>query len=142
MISIIIPIYNKEKYIDNLVNKLYKQTYKDFEIIFVDDGSVDNSYKVALKYANNTNVFVYSQKNSGVSVARNKGIDESRGEWISFLDPDDDIADNYLEELKKNSARSDIVCCCCYACDTNKKYLNEFFYKDSIFKNSSFVKLS
>lgn len=143
MISIIVPVYNKEKYIDNLVNQLRTQTYKDFEVIFIDDGSSDNSYEIALKYANNhNNVYVYTQKNLGVSVARNKGIEKSHGEWLAFLDPDDSVADNYLEELINHVAKdTDIISCCCYAYDDNGKYLNEFYSDNRIFEGENKVEL-
>ncbi|WP_318630210.1 glycosyltransferase family 2 protein [Limosilactobacillus reuteri] len=142
LISIIVPVYNKENYIGGLIKQLRKQTYKDFEVIFVDDGSSDSSYETALKYTReNNNTFVYKQENSGVSVARNKGIEKAKGEWISFLDPDDSITDDYLEELLRVSDQCDIVCCCCYAYDNDGKYLNDFFNKDRVFEGDNKVDL-
>ena len=141
MISVIIPLFNKEKYIEEVMRSIVAQTYKELEIIFIDDGSTDNSYKIAKSYANKKNIYAYRQPNSGVSVARNMGISKAHGEWIAFIDPDDSFSNNYFEELIKVSKNCDIICCCCYAVEGEKKYLNEFYNQDKVFNNENKVEL-
>ena len=86
-VSIIIPTYNREKFIGRALESVLAQTYKDFEIIVIDDGSIDNTREVLTPY-NKQIKYVY-QKNGGSSSARNRGIQESTGEYIAFLDSDD-----------------------------------------------------
>ena len=90
LVSIIIPMYNSQKYISQALESCLKQTYKNIEIIIVDDGSTDNSLKIVNKYKLKFSfIKVFSQKNMGASYARNKGFRESRGNLILFLDSDD-----------------------------------------------------
>lgn len=102
--SVVIPLYNKEKEISRSILSVLNQTNKSFEIIVVDDGSEDKGAAV-VNNINDSRIKLIKQKNSGVSVARNRGIKESKGELISFLDADDEWKDNYLEtiaHLQKN----------------------------------------
>lgn len=99
MISVIIPLYNKVHTIINTLNSVLNQTYTDFEVIIVNDGSKDNSVKVINQNFIDKRIKIINQENAGVSAARNRGILESRGEWISFLDGDDEWLPNYLEEV-------------------------------------------
>ena len=90
LVSVIIPCFNAEKTIIRTLKSIDMQTINDYQVIIIDDGSTDNSEHVILKYIQNKNNFVYiKQKNSGVSTARNKGITEAQGKYISFLDADD-----------------------------------------------------
>lgn len=98
MISIVIPLYNKEKYISRTILSALNQTYEDFEIIIVDDGSTDKSVVEVEKF-NNKRIRIISQKNTGVSAARNRGIEEARYDLIAFLDADDEWLPNHLEEI-------------------------------------------
>ena len=99
-ISVIVPIYNVEKYLPHCVDSILEQTFFDLEVILVDDGSTDRCGAICDEYATKDNrVIVIHEVNSGVSVARNKGIDLSRGEYISFVDGDDILATNYYEIL-------------------------------------------
>src|SRR5690625_6208119 len=92
-VSIIIPVYNKAPYLDSCISSVINQTYKNLEIIIIDDGSTDNSLEICEKYRKkDERIQLISQENQGVSVARNKGIQKASGEWIYFLD-----ADDYLE---------------------------------------------
>lgn len=97
-VSVIVPVYNAEIYIKDCINSVLSQTYTDFELILIDDGSSDSSGKIcdeyAIKYAQ---IKVYHKKNGGVSSARNLGIEKSIGEWILFLDADDELYSNCLE---------------------------------------------
>lgn len=99
-ISVIIPSYNCEKYISESVNSALKQAYPEFEILIIDDGSIDNTGKIAKEYANkNPNKIKYFyQHNQGVSAARNKGIELSKGDYIAFLDGDDIWVPEKLEK--------------------------------------------
>ena len=97
MISIIIPVYNVEKYLSVCLDSILAQTYKDYEVILVDDGSTDNSSVICDDYAKkNICIQVIHQPNAGVSVARNKGIECARGEWITFVDSDDWLDIDFL----------------------------------------------
>lgn len=90
MISIIVPVYNVEKYLPQCLDSLVNQTYRDIEIICVNDGSTDNSQEILEKYAaTDERVVIVCQENQGLSGARNTGIDAARGEWIMFVDSDD-----------------------------------------------------
>lgn len=99
MFSIIIPLYNKAHTIVNTLNTVFAQTFQDFEVIIINDGSTDNGVEVIQQHFNNPRIRIIQQKNAGVSAARNRGILESKGEWISFLDGDDEWLPNYLEEV-------------------------------------------
>lgn len=111
-ISIIVPVYNAEKYIERCLNTLIKQSYKPFEIIIIDDGSNDNSFVKCNDFKNNNkdfNIKLISQKNSGPSKARNRGIEESTGEHIMFVDADDYLELNALENIIKNVEENVLV---------------------------------
>ena len=96
--SIIIPVYNVEEYIKKCLDSVFNQTEKDFEVIIVNDGTKDNSMKIASKY----NAKIINQKNSGLSAARNRGVAEATGEYLIFLDSDDYIEQDLLCEIKKS----------------------------------------
>ena len=90
MISIIIPVYNTEKYIFETINSVINQSYQDWELIIIDDGSTDNSAEIIQKLCKQDNrIQYYHQENSGVSVARNNGLEKSKGKYIALLDADD-----------------------------------------------------
>src|SRR5690606_18456015 len=89
-ISVIIPVYNGEKYLENCIKSLQNQTLKEIEFIFINDGSNDNTLSILKKYENDPRIKVFSQINKGVSAARNKGIQKATGEYIGFLDCDDE----------------------------------------------------
>lgn len=97
MISVVIPLYNKAHTIANTLSTVIKQTYKDFEIIIVNDGSTDNGVEVIQQHFTDNRIRIINQNNSGVSAARNKGVEESKGEWIAFLDGDDEWHPEYLD---------------------------------------------
>ena len=111
MISIIIPVYNVEKYLTECLDSILSQTYTDCEVILVDVGSPDNSGTISDEYAHkDMRIRVIHQKNAGVSAARNNGIEQSRGEWITFIDSDDWICSNYLCNFHlEESAGIDLV---------------------------------
>ncbi|MDR1240775.1 MAG: glycosyltransferase [Oscillospiraceae bacterium] len=113
-ISLIIPVYNVEKYLRRTLVSVENQTFKDIEVIIVNDGSTDGSSKIIGEFAEkNSNFIVLNQKNKGLSQARNAGLKVSSGDYVAFLDSDDFLEPDYLKKLYstalKNSA--DIVCC-------------------------------
>lgn len=97
LVSIIIPIYNGEKWLKSAVYSALHQTYKNIEVILVDDGSTDGSLLICKELAKNERVFLYQKSNGGQSSARNVGLDVSRGEFIQFLDCDDTLEPNACE---------------------------------------------
>lgn len=96
--SVVIPLYNKEHHIENTLRAVLNQTYGDYEVIVVDDGSTDNSLEVARKVKSDK-IKIITQENAGVAVARNTGIYNAEGEYIAFLDADDEWKENYLETI-------------------------------------------
>ena len=109
-LSVIIPVYNSEHFIEKCLFSLLHQSYQDFEIIVVDDGSADNSrQKAEALLAERKNSTIIFQGNSGASSARNTGLQCAKGEWIAFVDSDDYIAPDYLEETMKASSDTDLV---------------------------------
>lgn len=111
MISVIVPVYNVEKYLEECLDSIQNQTYSNIEIILVNDGSTDNSKEICEKYCKQDSRFkLIDQTNQGQSVARNNGVATSTGEFIVFVDSDDIIQRNYLEELMKYMSKEvDIV---------------------------------
>ena len=100
LISITIPVYNAEKYLEQCLNSIVNQTYKNFEVILVNDGSKDNSGSICQKYVEIDSRFRYFEKeNGGASSARNLGLDNVTGDYITFIDADDWVGDNHLEIL-------------------------------------------
>ncbi len=97
-ISVVIPLFNKEKYIQQTIESVLNQDFKDFEIIIVDDGSTDRSLEIIRKY-NKPEIKIITQKNQGVSVARNNGAKHANSELIAFLDADDFWLPNHLKEI-------------------------------------------
>lgn len=106
-VSIIVPVYNVEKYLINSLESLMKQTLKNIEIIVVDDGSTDNCPKICNEYAKkDSRIKIIHKKNEGLGLARNSGLEIATGEYITFLDSDDDIDKNFYESLY-NTAKED-----------------------------------
>lgn len=109
-LSIIIPAYNAEKYIAECIDCILLQSYKDFELILIDDGSQDRTLSILKEQAiKDSRVKVLSKKNGGVSSARNYGLDVAIGNWIAFIDADDRTNKDYLLHLMEHTADADIV---------------------------------
>lgn len=99
-ISVIVPIYNVEKYLDDCLKSIQEQTFTDFEVLLINDGTPDNSIKIASKYVEQDSRFrLYHKKNGGLSDARNFGLERAKGEYVAFIDSDDRIREKYLENL-------------------------------------------
>ncbi|MCL2597582.1 MAG: glycosyltransferase family 2 protein [Paludibacter sp.] len=102
MFSVIIPLYNKEKYIEKALQSVINQTFKEFEVIVIDDGSIDNSLAIVNRFKNEySNITILEQANSGVSTARNNAVKVAKYDYIAFLDADDWWEENYLETIKR-----------------------------------------
>lgn len=100
MISVIVPVYNSSPYLQSCLSSILAQTYQDLEIICVNDGSTDNSLQFLIEAAQqDTRIKILSQENSGVSVARNAGLNMARGDYISFVDSDDELEPDMYEIL-------------------------------------------
>ena len=112
LVSIIIPVYNAEKYIEETINSAINQTWPNKEIIIVDDGSKDASLLTAQKFSSN-NIKIISQKNQGASVARNTGLNQAKGEYIQFLDADDILTPDKIEGqmLALNGSKTHLALC-------------------------------
>lgn len=108
--SFIVPVYNTEKYLKKCLDSLVNQTYKDFEIIVVNDGSTDKSSSIISKYQKKyKNIIVINKENEGLSMARNRGVQKSSGKYIIFVDSDDYVSNKLLEEVDKKIDDSDIL---------------------------------
>ena len=108
IISVIVPIYNVEKYLDKCLDSLLNQTYENIEIICVEDHSPDNSREVLKKYKNNDKVkIIYNEKNMGLSYSRNVGIKEATGDYVGFVDSDDYISLDFYEKLFNQMMKDD-----------------------------------
>ena len=131
LVSVIITSYNAGRYIDRCIRSVLGQTYSDLEIIIINDGSTDNTESITKgfedKYEHVRYIF---QPNSGVSVARNRGIAEAIGKYIMFVDGDDYIDNSIVERLVNGIDDSDIICCCC------KAFTDQFECEDHFFGTS------
>lgn len=112
LISVIVPVYNVEKYLRQCLTSLVNQTYKNIEVVMVDDGSKDSSGLICDEYAiNYQNFSVVHKKNAGLGMARNTGLDNIKGKYVFFLDSDDYIDNNFIEVLYKNLLKSKVDMC-------------------------------
>ena len=111
LVSIIVPMYNSEKYIVRCIDSLLEQSYENIEIIVVDDGSSDNSVEIIKKY-NDNRINIYQKRNEGVSATRNLGIEKSNGDFLLFVDSDDYVSKDIVKVMldKVNSENSMILC--------------------------------
>lgn len=106
-ISIIVPVYKVEKYIKNCIDSLLSQTFHDFEILIIDDGSPDNSGRICDEFAKRDfRIKVFHKENAGVSNARNLGLDNAKGKWVIFIDSDDYITNDFLETIVEDEKKN------------------------------------
>lgn len=110
LVSIIVPVYNNEKYLKNCVNSLLLQTYKNIEIILINDGSTDMSGEICDEFSqNDKRVKVFHQENSGVGAARNRGLEAISGEFFCFVDSDDSVKSDYVEYMLSNIRDNGVI---------------------------------
>lgn len=112
LISVVIPVYNVENYVRKTLDSVFAQTYKNIEVICVNDGSTDNSLAVLQEYAKTHKMTIIGQENGSLSHARNEGFKVAKGEWVAFLDSDDYIAPGLYEKyVNAMSPDIDLMCC-------------------------------
>lgn len=130
-LSIVIPIYNVAPYLNECIDSLLSQTFTDFEAIFVNDGSTDNTLEIVENYAErDRRIRISSQPNKGVSAARNLALDNAQGEWIAFLDGDDTIDPQWFEKMMRHERDGvDIIHADSHYCFNAKRPANSCDYK-------------
>lgn len=117
VISVIVPVYKVEPYLRRCIDSILAQTYTDFELILVDDGSTDNCGAICDEYAKqDARIRVIHQENGGLSAARNAGIDAAQGDYLTFIDSDDFIAEGFLEQLWQTAQETAAECVICGMC--------------------------
>lgn len=141
-VSIIMPVYNSQLYLNETINSIVNQSFDNFELICIDDGSTDDSLKILKEYErNDSRIKIISQKNKGAGAARNIGLKSSLGEYILFIDSDDYITDEFLKKAYNNitSNDSDMVIYKIGEIENNKKVKNQpYFPFDKTFENADF----
>lgn len=146
VISVIVPVYKAERFIHRCVNSILTQTFVDFELLLIDDGSPDNCGKICDEFAAlDKRVKVVHKKNGGVSSARNVGIDCSSGTWLTFIDSDDWIEEDFLENFKLSDAcEENTIFLQGIAMDSRKKiHVSDMFsYNESCFKSDNIEQIS
>ncbi len=143
MISVIVPVYNVEKYLDKCIESIVNQTYKDLEIILVDDGSTDSSPKICDEFADkDERIKVIHKQNGGVSSARNIGLEHAKGDFIGFVDSDDYIDSNMYELLLNDLIvnNSDISVCSAFLVDNNNETKPDNIVKTQVLNKEEAVK--
>ena len=114
LISVIIPVYNVEKYLHRCLDSVIAQTYQNLEIICVDDGSIDESGRICDQYAvRDARIKVIHQENQGLSAARNRGLDAAEGEYIAFVDSDDYILEDMYKKMLDKLLNYNVDLCVC-----------------------------
>ena len=133
-ISVIVPVYNAEKYFHRCIDSILAQTFTNFELLLINDGSKDNSGRICDEYAQkDSRVRVFHKENGGASSARNLGLDNAVGKWIMFVDSDDWVESNYLDQLCKFETKSDLYL------SGHKPYLIDI--KDATYKKEEEIKI-
>ena len=134
LVSIIVPVYNAEKYLNRCVDSILSQTMTDFELLLIDDGSKDNSGRICDEYSEkDARVRVFHKPNGGVSSARNLGLDNARGEWITFVDADDVIR-SCFSDIDWTMLSEDLICFPSYSIyDDSTVFLNSIERRDGIY---------
>jgi len=135
LISVIIPVYNIEAYINKCVESVVNQTYKNLEIILVDDGSTDNCPEMCEEWAEKDNrIKVVHKQNGGLSSARNAGMDNMHGEYVVFIDGDDYIENNMIDVMYANIMKDNYdICVCNYSfVDKNYHFISSSNYKNAV----------
>lgn len=118
LISIIIPVYNSDKTINRCVDSILSQTFNNWELLLIDDGSTDRSGELCDEYsAKDQRIKVFHKKNGGVSSARNLGLNNVKGEWITFCDSDDFVYPNWLKNYVDNISDGIDLICQAFECD-------------------------
>ena len=140
MINIIVPVYNTATYLPQCLDSLVNQTYRDIEIICVNDGSTDNSPDILKAYAErDSRILVIHQENLGLSDARNKGLESARGEWVMFVDSDDWIGTDCCKTLLSHTDKQTDVCLFSYIREFANQSFPQYLFSDKkmVYQGSS-----
>lgn len=142
-ISIIVPVYNVEKYLEKCLDSLTNQTIQDLEFICINDGSTDNSLKILEHYAQtDSRIKIFNQKNAGISVTRNKGIELATGEYIAFCDSDDWVDLDFYEKLYKSATKNNADIASASIIREKKGKAEQYYvYKDIFISEDYYEKL-
>lgn len=133
LISVIVPVYNVADYLEQCLDSILNQTYKEFEVILVDDGSTDTSYSICGEYVKRDSRFhLFRQENKGLSAARNAGLELCRGGYVTFIDSDDFVSPEYLQGMIENlkQADADIAICEHYRLENGTFYFQKHDLND------------
>lgn len=124
-VSVIVPIYNAQRYIRRCLDSIRAQTFQNFEVIMINDGTTDSSADIAAEYTADPRFKLYNQDNRGVGCTRNRALEIARGEYVAFVDSDDAIVPEHLEKLYAAASKenADIVCCSYCCCDEDGGHL-------------------
>lgn len=125
-ISVIVPVYNVEKYLERCMSSLLNQTFDDYEILLVDDGSTDSCSAICEKYIDNERVKVFHKQNGGLSDARNYGLERASGKYVTYIDSDDYVSKDYLKYLYDliQKENADMSCCGYVRTDNSNEQFN------------------
>lgn len=130
LVSVIVPVYNAEKYLKKCMESILKQTYENIELILINDGSIDKSLDICNQFSKrDRRIRVIDKDNSGVSDTRNLGIMLAKGKYLCFVDSDDYIEENYIEKMILNTDESTLTMCG-YFIETSMEN-GDFFFKES-----------
>ncbi len=138
LVSVIVPVYNVEKYIEKCLNSIINQTYKNIEVIIVNDGSEDSSIEICKKIQiEDKRIKILNQKNAGLSAARNTGIKNASGKYICFIDSDDYVHEDYIKLLLENliENNTDISICDFLYVDEQERFWNRKKKNNKIYSN-------
>lgn len=140
-ISVIIPVYNVEKYLRICLESILNQNFKGYEIILINDGSTDNSLNICREYEKKySNIIVINEENSGPSAARNKGLEYAKGKYISFIDSDDELLPNYFKILYDTAEKNKCdVLTCGYNTGKNTADIKPNFIFNKIMSGREFI---
>lgn len=129
-ISVIVPVYNVEKYLEECIYSILKQDYQDFELLIIDDGSTDSSTLICDSYQNFANVKVFHKNNGGLSDARNYGIKKASGQYVCFIDSDDKVTSDYLSSMMKNIEQYNTKIAACGIARFSDNKINKYNFEN------------
>lgn len=143
MITIIVPFYNTEKYLEECLTSIKSQTFSDYECLMIDDGSTDSSREIASKFLDDPRFKLLNKEHIGFPKAKNLGLDNAKGDYICFIDSDDFVNEHYLEYLYNSLVitNSDISCCGIYTFRHKIVDIGKLTNFNSIFKTDIMIKL-